>query len=168
MNYTFCYNCGQKTFSKEIEGKQRSLCEKCDIVFYKNPIPSVAIVAINDKNEILLTKRAVEPGIGYWCLPGGFIESGETSEEAVKRELKEETNLECSDMKLLMADSVINGFWGDILILGYSAKLTSDELIAGDDAEEAKFFSFSEKPDLVFPVHENIFKKYLSKSYDKE
>lgn len=167
MNNKFCYNCGQKTESKKIEGRIRSFCTNCNMILYKNPIPSVAIVTMNNDNEILLTKRAVEPGKGYWCLPGGFIESGETIEESVSRELKEETNLDCQEIKLLAADSVINGYWGDILILGYSVKLIKGELIAGDDAEEAKFFPKTQRPDLVFPIHENLLQKYLRGNYDK-
>lgn len=164
MNYDYCCHCGRKTTIIEIEGRKRAYCENCDLVLYQNPIPSVAILAINEKNEILLTQRAVEPGKGYWCLPGGFIELGESAEEAVIRELKEETNLDCDHIRLLTADSVIKGYWGDILILGYSVTLTSSEVIPGDDAEAARFFDLRNRPDLIFPVHENLLNKFLSVS----
>ncbi len=166
MKYNFCHYCGKPTTYKKIESKNRSYCDHCNIVLYKNPIPSVAIVAFNENNELLLTRRAIAPGKGLWCLPGGFVESGETIQQTVKRELKEETHLDCEATKLIGADSVINGYWGDILILGYSVKLLPGKLIAGDDAAEAKFFAISSHPKIVFPVHEKFLTQYLE-SHEK-
>ena len=161
MNYNFCYKCGQKTESKKIAGKIRPFCENCNLVLYKNPIPSVAIVAFNSQQEILLTKRGIEPGKGMWCLPGGFVETGELVTETVKRELKEETNLDCTHIRIIGAESVINGFWGDILILGFSVDLRPGQLIAGDDAVEAGFFPLDNRPGIVFPIHEDFMNHYL-------
>lgn len=161
MKYNYCYNCGEKTEQHKIEGKLRAFCKNCNFVLYKNPIPSVAIVAFNHKNELLLTKRAIEPGKGEWCLPGGFIEMGETIHQAVARELKEETNLECTNIQIIDADSVINGYWGDILILGYSVDLMEGKLMAGDDAAEVAFFPLQEKPPIIFPIHETFLNKRL-------
>ncbi len=161
MKYDFCYKCGQKIIEKKIEGRIRSFCNNCNFVLYKNPIPSVAIVAFNQNNEILLTKRAIDPGKGFWCLPGGFSEIGENIRETVIRELKEETNLECKNIQIINADSVINGYWGDILILGFSVELVDGEIIPGDDAEDAQFFTFDNRPGIVFPVHEAFLEEYL-------
>ncbi len=161
MKYNFCYNCGEKTESKKIAGKNRSFCKNCNLILYKNPIPSVAIVAFNLQDEILLTKRGIEPGKGLWCLPGGFVESGEPVSQTVKRELKEETNLDCTNIKILGAESVINGYWGDILVLGFSVNLIAGELIAGDDAIEAGFFPPDNRPGIVFPIHEDFMNHYL-------
>ncbi len=161
MKYNFCYNCGQKTVSKKLDGKLRSYCNNCNSVLYKNPIPSVAIVAFNQNKELLMTKRGIEPGKGYWCLPGGFVETGETIFQTVKRELKEETNYDCTNIKIINVDSIINGYWGDILILGFSVKLKKSILIAGDDADEAKFFPLNNRPEIIFPVHQTFLTEYL-------
>lgn len=169
MKYNFCYNCGKKTEQEKIEGRMRAYCKNCNLVLYKNPIPSVAIVAFNQKNELLLTKRAVEPGKGEWCLPGGFVEIGETIKDAVARELKEETNLNCKNIQIINADSVLNGYWGDILILGYSVELLKDNPIPGDDAEEVDFFPLNDRPEIVFPIHEAFLNEYLkTKGYSNE
>jgi ADP-ribose pyrophosphatase YjhB (NUDIX family) len=162
MKYNYCYTCGQKTQRKTIEGKPRSFCNTCQLVLYDNPIPSVAIVAFNEPHELLLTRRSVEPGKGLWCLPGGFVEAGENILDTVKRELKEETNLNCKNIKIIGAKSVLNGYWGDILILGYSVELLSGEMMAGDDAEAVAFFPLDNRPKIVFPVHEDFLNKYLN------
>lgn len=152
---------------KIIEGHVRAFCPICEKILYENPIPSVSIVAFNNNHELLLTKRAVDPGKGFWCLPGGFVEIGEKIEETVRRELKEETNLDCKNIQIINADSVLNGYWGDILILGFSVELLPGTPKAGDDAIEADFFSLKSRPDIIFPVHEEFLKQYLKKEYGK-
>jgi len=59
------------------------------------PIPSVGVVLIHE-NRVLLIRRAKDPGLGEWSIPGGVIEVGETIKDAAERELKEECNLKCS------------------------------------------------------------------------
>jgi len=60
------------------EGKYRKVCSVCNAVNYQNPVPSVAVIITDAEGRLLLTKRAAEPSIGLWCLPGGFIELGES------------------------------------------------------------------------------------------
>jgi len=84
---------------REEEGRKRLVCPACGWVNYENPIPSSAALVRNEKGEILLVKRGVEPGRGKWALPSGFIEIEETPEEACLRELKEETGLEGKILK---------------------------------------------------------------------
>jgi 8-oxo-dGTP diphosphatase len=59
----------------------------------QHPVPAVGAIILRD-DEILLIKRATEPALGKWSVPGGSVEMGESLTEAVKREVKEETNLE--------------------------------------------------------------------------
>ncbi len=60
----------------------------------RHPYVAVDIFAINEKNEFVLVKRKNDPFKGYWALPGGFVEYGETVEHAATREMREETGLE--------------------------------------------------------------------------
>lgn len=161
MKYRYCYKCGHKTEMREIDNIKRSFCISCNLVLYKNPIPSVAIVAFDKHIRLLLTKRAVDPCKGYWSLPGGFVESGENIRQAVHRELFEETNLTCKNIQMINAESVINGYWGDILILGFSVELINFEIIAGDDADEVNFFPLDNRPEIVFPIHETFVNEFL-------
>ncbi len=149
----YCFNCGGKLQTQYIDGQNRQICPKCKTVNYDNPVPSVAAVITDDKGCILLTKRSVEPGKGMWCLPGGFIEMGETPLDTLIRETKEETGLKIQPGKIIDAQAKIGGYHGDVIIIGYQAKIVGGELAPGDDAEEAKFFHIDEMPQIAFKSH---------------
>ncbi len=160
----YCYTCGAKLVEKHLEGRIRKWCDSCNLVNYENPIPSVAVLIIDENNRILLTKRGAEPAIGLWCLPGGFIELGETVEDTVIREVAEETGLRVIPVESLGHCSKINGYHGDVILLGYTAEVTGGELHAGDDAVEAQYFDLDELPDIAFNCH----KYFIEKKFDVE
>ena len=68
----------------------------------RGPILTVDAIIINSENELLLTKRSIPPSIGCWCLPGGHVDYGETTENAVKREALEETGYKIKIKKLIV------------------------------------------------------------------
>ena len=78
------------------DGK-RNECLDCGWVYYQNPVAAVVAVMMF-KQQLLLLRRAVDPGRGLLDLPGGFVEFGETAEEALRRELKEELMIESVDL----------------------------------------------------------------------
>ncbi|PIS27136.1 MAG: NUDIX hydrolase [Candidatus Marinimicrobia bacterium CG08_land_8_20_14_0_20_45_22] len=168
MKYRFCYQCGHPMEQVNIEGRIRTFCPACKAVLYENPIPSVAILAENDRNEILLVKRNVEPGKGGWSLAGGFIEMGETPENGAIRELKEETGLNGIQPTLFDVKIHLNGYYGDILIVIYRMILQSFEILPGDDVQDARFFKIDERPQLVFSIHEQLLKRWLSERESKK
>ena len=154
-----------ETTSKKIDGRKRSLCKSCGIVLYENPVPSVAVVLTDPNRRILLVRRSVEPGIGEWCLPGGFIEMGETPFQAAVRELKEEIGIEIELPQLLSIGSHLNGYYGDVLIIGFSADINPDDpLVPGDDVSEAIFFPLNDRPKMIFRVHEEFVELWLKKN----
>jgi 8-oxo-dGTP diphosphatase len=163
MKYRYCYRCGAQTISKKIEGRNRAYCEHCRIPLYENPIPSVAVILMDPDGRILLVRRSVEPGMGGWCLPGGFIETGETPQQAAKREVQEELGIDLMDIRLLDIGSHINGYYGDVLIIGFYGDIPSDQpLMPADDVSEAAFFPVDDRPKMVFKVHEDFLKFRLS------
>ena len=165
MKYRYCYICGTETIIKNIDGRKRSFCGSCGIVLYENPTPSVAVVLTDPNRRILLVRRSVEPGIGEWCLPGGFIEMGETPSQAAVRELKEEIGIEIGPPQLLSVGSHLNGHYGDVLIIGFSADINPDDpLVPGDDVSEAVFFPLDNRPRMIFRVHEEFVEQWLKKS----
>ena len=87
----YCPACGQKTFRPN--SPKSFLCSACDFIFYFNAVAAVAAI-IESEDQVLLTVRAKEPGLGLLDLPGGFVDHHETLEEALGRELKEELGLE--------------------------------------------------------------------------
>lgn len=93
--YKFCTLCGHEL----VRQKDFKKCPKCDTYYHFNARPSTAAILTNKKGEILLVKRSDEPFKGYWDLPGGFVDAGESLEEALKRELAEETGLKITELK---------------------------------------------------------------------
>lgn len=162
MKYRFCYQCGNQTGSVVKDGRIRAFCPHCQTVLYENPIPSVAILAANEQNEVLLVRRNTEPGKGGWSLGGGFLEMGETPESAVIRELKEETGLTGISPKLFDVRIHLNGYWGDVLIIAYSIQLQNDDIYPGDDVLEGGFFDINSRPSLIFPIHEDLLMKWTN------
>ncbi len=88
----YCPKCGYKTFESDEEKSYK--CSRCNFQFFVNVASAVTAIIRNSKNEILFTIRKHDPVKGTLDLPGGFTEYGETGEEAITREVKEELNLD--------------------------------------------------------------------------
>ncbi len=154
--YNYCPICGTSLQAGMIEGKRRKYCPKCDFIDYKNPLPVVAAVAVKDK-KFLLIKRGTAPKKGRWAAPSGFIESGETAEEACLRELKEETGVSGEIVKLIgVASREDKEIYGDMLIVRYLVKVKSGKPTAGDEVEDVRFFDIAELPDYYVNLFEDI------------
>jgi ADP-ribose pyrophosphatase YjhB (NUDIX family) len=157
----YCSNCGKRNSFGRKDGNIRYYCLVCETIHYQNPKPTATLIC-SKGDEILLVKRAFDPGKGEWSLPGGFLELGETLEEGAERELKEETNLNGKVIKLIGNCSYFNSIFGDILLLGLEVKVEDwKNLVAGDDALDAKLFKINQCPKLVFECHQKIFDLYI-------
>jgi ADP-ribose pyrophosphatase YjhB (NUDIX family) len=155
----YCSICGSPLDVALIENHRRSICKSCGHIHYLNPIPSV-VALIEKDGAVLLVQRAVEPRKGDWCLPGGFIETGETIAEAVVREVMEETGLECHPLEVLDVCSDLDGFYGDILVVCYRVQNLGGTLKAGDDAANLDFFTRDNIPRLAFRCHVRFLEKF--------
>ncbi len=94
-HFNYCPKCGEKTLAGD---RRRIACADCGFVFYFNAAAAVAGIIQKD-DAILLTIRAKEPEKGKLDLPGGFVDHGETAEAALQREIREELNLEITDIQ---------------------------------------------------------------------
>ena len=145
--YRYCPRCGTPLELGFIEGKDRRFCPNCNFVDYKNPLPVAVAIAVRDK-RFLLIKRGIPPRKGAWGSPSGFIESGETAEEACLRELKEETGISGQVVKLVGVVRIEDKeVYGDMLAVMYLVKADDGEIAAGDEVEDARFFDIDELPD---------------------
>lgn len=117
---------------------------------FKHPVPAVAAIILRD-DQILLIKRGAEPGYGKWSVPGGSVEIGETLEEAVKREVLEETGLRIRVGKLAGLTDLIVKHEGDIqfhyVIIDYFAIAEEGIAHASTDALECKWVHLNELKD---------------------
>lgn len=123
---------------------------------YKPDRPFVAVgaVVLNKNREVLLIKRGRPPRKGEWSLPGGAVETGETIEHAVAREVREETGLDVKVLTWLMnVDSIVREEDGTVayhyVLLDYLTEVTGGTLQFGSDALDARFFPLEEAVNLV-------------------
>lgn len=131
------------------------------------PIPGVAAVVIRN-DAILLVKRGQEPSQGVWGLPGGVVELGETIEEAVSREVKEETGVDISPVRLLtVLDSVTKDESGKIryhyILFEFLCKFLRGEPKASSDVQAAMWVSLNSLGSVnIMPwTRKFIYKIYL-------
>ena len=158
----FCHFCGTPLTERLCEDVVRLFCEKCNEPLYENPVPATCLVVIDNRERVLLIKRSVEPKKGSWCLPGGFMELGETPEEAALRELNEETGLAGRIDMLLGVTSNHNQQYGTILMVGYLIKSFTGALKAGDDASDVAYFYPDKLPEIAFESHRKFVRIYYA------
>ncbi len=132
------------------------------------PILGVGAIVL-DGDRILLVERGREPLKGYWSLPGGMLETGETLHEGVKREILEETGLLIQPLRIaevferIMRDAEGKAEYHYVLI-DYLCLVTGGELVAGDDVSRAEWVPRKELPGIkltegTLPVIEKAFDK---------
>src|SRR5262245_26896334 len=136
---TYCPRCGAALERRFADGREREVCSVCGYVFYRNPIPAVGVVVELD-GRVVLVRRRYDPRAGCWALPAGFMELGESAEEAATRECHEETGLLVQVDHLLGVYSFGYGEGTGLLII-YAATATGGELVAADDATEVGVFA---------------------------
>ena len=149
----YCPYCGNPVAELEWEGRWRRYCHHCRLPLYDNPVPAVCAVVCDKDRHILLVQRKIPPRKGEWCLPGGFMELGETPEAAVLRELAEETGLRGKVAGLLGLQATPNRLYRTVLVAGYRVIPLSEKIDAGDDAMAVGWFAPPTLPPIAFGSH---------------
>ncbi len=145
----FCLNCGAPLAPATVRGEERPACRACGWVFYEDPKAAVAVLVVVE-GKVLLTRRAIAPGLGKWSLPAGFLNAREDPIVAARRECREETGLDINIGKLLTVLAGREHPRGADLLLVYLATIKGGELIPGDDASSVRFFPLGKLPPLAF------------------
>jgi ADP-ribose pyrophosphatase YjhB (NUDIX family) len=134
----------------EGDNRERLVCGRCEFIHYQNPkIVAGAVCTWEDK--ILLARRAIEPRKGAWTLPAGYMELGETTEQAAQREAREEACASIEIDRLLAMYSVAR--IGQVQIM-YRARLLSPDVAAGPESEDVALVTWDKIPwdELAFPT----------------
>jgi len=146
----FCSQCGAPISIKIPSGDTmpRHVCTRCEAIHYSNP--KLVVGAIPEWNDqILLCRRAIEPGYGLWTLPAGFMENGETTAQAAVRETLEEA---CARITVGAMFSLINVPHIDQVHILYRAQLLDINFAAGAESLEVALFNEEDIPwdDIAF------------------
>lgn len=142
------------------------MCEHCDTVHYSNPRIVTGCLATWE-DRVLLCKRAIDPRRGYWTLPAGFLENGETAEAGAIRETWEEARaeVELDDLYTLFSLPHISQVY-----MFYRARLTAPEFSVGEETEAIGLFGKQDIPweQLAFPVVRETLEHYFHDRERKE
>ena len=124
--------------------------------------PSYPIIGVGgvifQEEQVLLIKRAKEPNLGQWSIPGGAVKTGETLREALLREVREETHLEVEILGLAkIFDRIVRSSQGRVtyhyVLADYVCRYRSGELQSDSDAQEARFVSLQDLSSYPIPAH---------------
>jgi ADP-ribose pyrophosphatase YjhB (NUDIX family) len=172
----FCSACGAPLAHRIPPGDAlvRGCCDACGVIHYRNPrlvVGTLPVWARDGETKVLLCKRAIEPRYGYWTLPAGFMENGESVDEAALRETREEAgaHIELGDLYTMISVPYIH----QVHVI-YRATLLDLDFAPGDESLDVRLFTeaeipwdelafrtikrslrhfFKDSPSGVFPVH---------------
>ncbi len=150
MRERFCPTCGGPLQERWVsaEGRDRLVCEACRSIFYLNPKVVAGAIPLRD-GQVVLLRRNIEPALGRWTFPAGFVELGESAEQAAIREAREEADLEIGKLSLL---NVYSYPGSPVITVVYYAQVIGGGLRAGGESQEVALFSPEAIPweDLAF------------------
>ena len=168
-SYRFCPCCASSLELVLLKPGEpaRLVCssQACRFVFYQDPKVAACTISMLDGGIVLL-KRGIEPKLGKWVFPGGYVDRGESVQEAAVRETLEEVNLRVSLTGILDVYS----FHGDqVAVVVYAADVVSGSLAAGDESTEARAFSPEDLPweDLAFDTTRAALRDYVRRFFPR-
>lgn len=158
----YCSDCGNPVSLKIPSGdtRERHVCDHCGTIHYQNPrIIAGTLPIVGDK--VLLCRRAIEPRLGFWTLPAGFMENGETTQEAAARETIEEADARVDIQGLYM---VFNLPQISQVYIFFRADVIDGEFGVGVESLETRLFEEHEIPwnELAFPTIGRALKYYFA------
>lgn len=142
----FCRNCGTAvTYRVPDDGdtRERAVCPACNTIHYENPLNVVGTLPMLHDGRVLLCKRNIQPRLGKWTLPAGFMELAETTAAGARRETDEEAG---ADIEMGRLFSVINVPQVGQVHFFYLAQLKSEHFYPGPETMEARLFTEAEIP----------------------
>lgn len=149
-----CTFCGTK-FVEQTSWPR--FCVSCERISYRNPIPVVVAMVPIVEGGWLIEQRAIEPQKGKWALPGGYVNHGESWQQAISRELEEEVGLatDPSDFRL---EEIVNATNGNMLIFCSHDPVPAKDVKFSPN-EEVSAIAFADDAELCFSAHSEMWKK---------
>jgi ADP-ribose pyrophosphatase YjhB (NUDIX family) len=166
-SYRFCPKCGGGLQARSLKQGEpsRLVCAACSFVFYLDPKVAACTIATLDGGVVLL-KRSIEPALGKWVFPGGFVDRGEAVHEAAVRETLEESGLKVGLSGVLDVYSFPEY---EVVVVVYAAEVIGGALEARDECLEAQAFPPEAIPweDLAFESTRAALRDYLRRFYPR-
>ena len=157
----FCLNCGAALVTRVIEGREVEACPNDSFVLWHDPKVTTAVVVEAD-GGIVLGRRAIEPGYGLWCLPGGFVNDDEDPAAAAARECLEEINARVELTGLIGVYHIPKTDAPSMVGLAYRGRLAAHaRAAAGAEMLEVGVFKLDALPPLAFPSHKTVLAEYV-------
>ncbi len=158
----FCSECAHPVSLKVPEGDNlpRSVCDHCGTIHYVNPRIIAGCLPVYQQ-QVLLCKRAIEPRAGYWTLPAGFMENGETLEAGAVRETLEESGVVVQAGPLLSTISVPH--ISQVHVFFLAEMRSADHAVSTSESTEVQLFAFDDIPwdAIAFPTVRKTLEYYL-------
>lgn len=165
--YRFCPRCAGSLESRRIKDSEpaRLVCSACGFVFYLDPKVAACAICMIDGGIVLL-RRAIEPSLGKWVFPGGFVDRGETAGGAAVRETLEEVNLRVTLTGILDAYSYPGS---PVVVIVYAAEVVGGRMQACDECLEVRTFAPEEIPwdDLAFDSTRAALRDYVRRFFPR-
>jgi ADP-ribose pyrophosphatase YjhB (NUDIX family) len=139
----FCPQCGHRLGERDYEGRIRPACESCGFVHMGAWTVGVGGVVVNE-GKVLLARRSIPPAAGAWAIPGGYVESDELLEDAVVREVREETGVEAEVRSLVSVRSVVRPSRLDTYVVFHLACVQGEAVADGHENDHVGWFSAAE------------------------
>jgi len=157
----YCSECGHTTQNRIPEGdnRERQVCDHCGFIHYQNPKNVVGCI-LQWQGKVLLCKRAIEPRLGYWTLPAGFMENNETSMQGAARESFEEANATALNLRLF---GLYNLPGISQVYIMFAGDLKDGFIATGEESLEVRLFTEQDIPweQLAFPVVTESLQRYF-------
>lgn len=148
----FCSQCASPISIKipADDSRERHVCDSCGVIHYFNPRNVVGSIPVY-RDQILLCRRAIEPRHGFWTLPAGFMELGESTKTGAARETQEEAG---AIVQIGPLYSLLNVPHAEQVHLFYLATMSSPDFHAGEESLEVALFDEKDIPwsDIAFPT----------------
>jgi len=162
--YSFCPLCGADLELRSLKPTEpdRLVCTRCGFIFYQDPKVAVGTIIRNGDDQIVLVRRAIQPGYGKWVFPGGFVDRGELVTTAAIREAREEAGL---DIRLDHLLNVYSYPGRAPVIIVYVATMIGGELAYDDEGLEIRWFTPDTIPwdELAFQSTTEALREFLGR-----
>jgi len=157
----FCSNCGSPIVLKVPDGDflPRHVCEKCGVIHYLNP--KIVVGSVPEfEGRILLCKRGIEPRLGFWTIPAGFMENDETLEAGAAREAREEALIDVEIGSLLLLANVTHARQVHVF---FRSRMRTPNFGVTHESLEVRLLDERDIPwgDLAFPSTEFALRRFV-------